>query len=102
MFSDGNNYYVVNNRIDKYVICYLLYSRYDVYQNPECCKYKLNIIDHSANIIEISERDTIYLYEDNYEIIEVIGRNHYLDKENISDSENEEGSEESYEKIKKE
>lgn len=108
LFFNGNNYYVVNNKIDKYVICFFLYSRHGVYQNPDLCKYKLNIIDHKANMVEVCEKDVIMLYKDDYEIIQVIRPNESADKENISDSENEEESEEesknssdeSYEKIK--
>jgi len=105
LFFNGNNYYVINNKIDKYVVCFLLYSRHGVYQKPENCKYKINIIDHNANMVEICEKDVIMLYKDNYEIIEVICPNDYPDKEHISDSESEESeksknsSDESYEKI---
>jgi hypothetical protein len=107
LFFNGNNYYVVNNKIDKYVVCFLLYSRHGVYQKPENCKYKINIIDHNANMVEVCEKDVIMLYKDDYEIIQVIRPNESADKENISDSENEESeeesknsSDESYEKIK--
>jgi hypothetical protein len=106
LFFNGNNYYVINNKIDKYVICFLLYSRYGIYQKPDSCKYKINIIDHNANMVEVCEKDVIMLYKDNYEIIEVIRPNDCPDKEHISDSENEESgeesknsSDESYEKI---
>lgn len=106
LFFNGNNYYVVNNKIDKYVICFLLYSRYGVYQKPDSCKYKLSIIDQNANMVEVCEKDVIMLYKNEYVIYEVIYPNECADKENISDSENEESeeesknsSDESYEKI---
>jgi hypothetical protein len=106
-FFNGNNYYIANNKIDKYVICFLLYSRYGVYQKPETCKYKLNIIDQSANMFHLCEKDVLHLYEDKYEIMEVIcpidciDKENISDEENISDGENKESSDESYEKIKK-
>jgi len=99
LFFNGNNYYIANNKIDKYVICFLLYSRHGVYQKPETCKYKLNIIDQSANMFHLCEKDVIHLYEDKYEIIEVIsiGGN----KETVTgDNESEKSSDESYERIK--
>jgi hypothetical protein len=105
-FNGNNNYYVVNNKIDKFVICFLLYSRHGVYQKPDTCKYKLSIIDQNANMVEVCEKDVIMLYKEHYEIIEVIRPNDFPDKEDISDSENEESgeesknsSDESYEKI---
>jgi hypothetical protein len=72
LFMNGDNYYIVNNKIDKYVICYLLNKQLNVFSNPENCKYKLSIIDQNANIVNINENDVLYLYEDNYEIMEVI------------------------------
>ena len=107
LFFNGNNYYIENNKIDKYVICFLLYSRHGVYQKPETCKYKLNIIDQHANMFHLCEKDVLHLYEDNYEIIEVICNGKNPDKEGImneseSESESEKSSVESYEKIKKE
>jgi len=114
LFFNGNNYYVVNNKIDKYVICFLLYSRHGVYQKPELCKYKINIIDQDANMVELCEKDVIMLYKNEYVIYEVIHNvidNNEENKENEqeieeSSGENEEESEksknssdESYEKI---
>ena len=73
LFCSGDNYFVADNKIDKYVISYLLKQQNNVNCNPEKCKYKLNIIDQNANMIELSEKDVLYLHKDNYEIIQVIG-----------------------------
>jgi len=73
LFCNGSNYYVADNKIDKYIICYLLKQQKNVTCSPENCKYKLNIIDQNANMIELSEKDVLYLHKDNYEIIQVIG-----------------------------
>jgi len=75
LFCNGDNYFVVNNKIDKNVICYLLKQQKNVQFSPENCKYKLNIIDQNANMVELSETDVLYLKEDNYEIVQVIGEN---------------------------
>jgi len=113
-FFNGNNYYIANNKIDKYVICFLLYSRHGIYQKPETCKYKLNIIDQSANMFHLCEKDVLHLYEDNYEVIQVIGhvddlelekKNIISDEESVRSEDNsndEKSSDESYEKIKEE
>ena len=82
LFCDGNNYFVVNNKIDKYVICYLLTQQKNVNCSPENCKYKFSIIDQNANMIELSEKDVLYLHEDNYEVIQVIGENQEYSSEN--------------------
>jgi hypothetical protein len=82
LFCNGDNYFVVNNKIDKNVICYLLKQQKNVQFSPETCKYKLNIVDQNANMVELSETDVLYLKEDNYEIVQVICENlEYSDKE---------------------
>jgi hypothetical protein len=73
LFCNGDNYFVANNKIDKYVICYLLKQQKNVNCSPENCKYKFSIIDQNANMIELNEKDVLYLHEDNYEVIQVIG-----------------------------
>jgi hypothetical protein len=69
LFCNEGNYFVTNNKIDKYVICYLLKEQKNLHFSPENCNYKLSIIDQNANMIELSENDLLYLYENNYEII---------------------------------
>jgi len=93
LFCDGNNYFVVNNKIDKYVICYLLKQQKNVVCSPENCKYKLNIIDQNANMIDLSEKDVLYLHENNYEIIQVIGES--IEYSSSSENEENENSEKS-------
>lgn len=84
--SGDVNYFITNNKIDKYVICYLLKQQKNVNCSPENCKYKFSIIDQNANMIELSEKDVLYLHENNYEVIQVIGES----VEYSSSSENEE------------
>ena len=84
--SGDVNYFITNNKIDKHVICYLLKQQKNVHFSPENCKYKFSIIDQNANMIELNEKDVLYLHEDNYEVIQVIGES----VEYSSSSENEE------------
>lgn len=72
LFYNGDNYFVASNKIDKYVICYLLNKQKDVTCNAETCKYKLSIIDQNANMLDLSEKDVLYLHENNYEVVQVI------------------------------
>jgi len=102
LFCDGNNYFVVNNKIDKYVICYLLKQQKNVICIPENCNYKLNIIDQNANMIDLSEKDVLYLHENNYEVIQVIGETvEYEEKNDDEENENSEksGSSKEYEMV---
>jgi len=88
LFCSGDNYFVVNNKIDKYVVCYLLKQQKNVNIRPENCKYNLNIIDQNANMIELSEKDVLHLHEDNYEIIQVIGESLETSDKESEESEN--------------
>ena len=96
LFFNGNNYYVVNNKIDKYVVCFLLYSRYGVYQKPETCKYRINIIDHNANMVDIDENDVLHLYKEKYQVTRVIGE---ISDDSEDSEERENSIDQSYEKI---
>ena len=89
LFCNGDNYFVANNKIDKSVICYLLKQQKNVNFSPEKCKYKFNIIDQNANMIEMSEKDVLYLYEDSYEILQVISEKIDYSIENGENEENE-------------
>ena len=93
LFCDGNNYFVANNKIDKYVICYLLKEQKNVIFNPSTCKYKLNIIDQNANMIDLSEKEVLYLHENSYEIIQVASENVGYPSRSISEGEENENSE---------
>jgi hypothetical protein len=88
LFCDGNNYFVANNKIDKYVICYLLKQQKNVKTIPDNCKYKLSIIDQNANMIELSEKDVLHLHEDNYEIIQVTSESLESSDKESEESEN--------------
>jgi hypothetical protein len=90
LFCNGDNYFVADNKIDKYVICYLLKKQKNVNCSPENCKYKFNIIDQNANMIDLSEKDVLYLHQDSYEIIQVIGES--VEYSSSSESEENENS----------
>lgn len=94
LFCDGNNYFVANNKIDKYVVCYLLKQQKNVSFTPERCKYKLSVIDQNANIIELDENDAIYLHENNYEVIKLPGGTNESDNEENENSGSSVGSKE--------
>jgi hypothetical protein len=82
LFYNGDNYFVAENKIDKYVICYLLKAQKKVHFNPENCKYKINIIDQNANIVELCENDVLHLHENSYDIVKLFGENASEENEN--------------------
>jgi hypothetical protein len=66
-----DHYYMVDNIINKYLICYLIYKQYKVYLDPQTVTYKLEIMDNNMDYKSITEKDNIILKKDNYII------NHY-------------------------
>jgi hypothetical protein len=86
LFYHGDNYFIVNNKIDKYVIYFLLYHQQNICYDVENSTYKLTIIDQFANLVTLNDSDIIMLYEDNYEIVQVIGNS--FECKSSEDSEN--------------
>jgi hypothetical protein len=65
--NSRDNYYVVDNIFDATFIRYLLATYYAVYDVPD--EYKLTILDHSVNRIEVDEKKSIRIKKDGYSII---------------------------------
>jgi len=63
------NYYVVSNVIDKFVICYLLYKQYFILKNAHTISYNLELIDDKMNFINLNENDIIILDVNQYKIV---------------------------------
>jgi len=63
------NYYLVSNVIDKFVICYLLYQQYFISKNAHTISYNLELIDEKMDFIILNENDIIVLDVNNYKIV---------------------------------
>lgn len=63
------NYYLVSNVIDKFVICYLLYKQYCISKNGHTISYNLELIDDKMDFINLNENDIIVLDVNNYKIV---------------------------------
>jgi hypothetical protein len=61
-----DNYYMVENIINKYLICYLIYKQYKVYLDAETVSYKLEIMDNNMEYKSITEKQDIILKKDKY------------------------------------
>ena len=64
--SDYENYYIVNNKINKSVICYLLLKQYYMIYYDYEIQYHLFFIDSKFDLISITENDEVILREDDY------------------------------------
>jgi len=71
--SDENeSYYIVGNKLNRYVISYLLKNQHGVICDNICGKYELIIFDQAANMVTCNERDEIILKQNNYEIVSFV------------------------------
>lgn len=69
LFSEKENYFIVGNQFDRNVFNYLLNKQYGLTRNLDNIPYQVEIIDHDINIIGLTEKDTLVLHLDKYEII---------------------------------
>jgi hypothetical protein len=69
LVTESENYYIVGNRINRRLICYLLKKYYNVIWDPASAIYILDIIDHNIDIKSFSEKEEILLNEKDYDII---------------------------------
>ena len=65
--TDGDNYYIAGNKINREVVLYLLKTHYNV-DYPPFTTYIIDMIDFNANIQFLTEKDTICLLENDYKI----------------------------------
>jgi len=67
--SNGeNNYFIVGNIIDKYVVAYLLYKQYRLIVNEDTFEYTMEILDNNIETIHISENESIIFEKSSYKI----------------------------------
>ena len=62
------NYLIVNNVIDKYLVCYLLYKQYGLHYYEDSIEYTLEFMDQNMDIIIVTEKDEIHLNKTSYTI----------------------------------
>jgi hypothetical protein len=65
---DLNQYYIVGNVIQKYLICFLIYRQYKVYIDPERVNYSIELMDNNMNYKTITEKEEIILNKESYMI----------------------------------
>jgi hypothetical protein len=67
LLNEVSNYYIVNNIINKqFIIYYLLNIKKFCFESLLEFNYKLELIDHNVNIINLDETDEIVIEQKNY------------------------------------
>jgi hypothetical protein len=78
--SDSENYYIIGNKINRLLICYLLKKQYGIICDEVKDKYVLELIDQNVNMISLSERDEIVLNEKDYKVVPFV----FIDSTNMT------------------
>jgi len=63
-----DSFYVVGNKFNSLVVCYLLQSQHGLTYTSDNVKYVMNIIDHDVNMVSLCESDDLVLLEGTYTI----------------------------------
>ena len=63
------NHYIVNNVLNKHFFKYYLTNVLNIEIDKNTFDYKLSVIDHNVNIVELTQNDSLIIKENNYELI---------------------------------
>jgi hypothetical protein len=68
LFTEKENYFIVNNRLNKYLFCYLIRKQFGIIKDETTVCYTLEILDQDVNNISLAEKDEIVLELEKYTI----------------------------------
>jgi hypothetical protein len=83
------NYYVVNNRLNSLVVCYLLKIQHGIDIFADNIKYDLTIIDNKINHVVLTEKQELIFRENDYVIQQLDTNEEDTDTDSVTDSGNE-------------
>jgi hypothetical protein len=63
------NHYIVNNVLNNAFFKYYLTNILNIEIDKNTFDYKLSVIDHNVNIVELTQNDSLIIKENNYELI---------------------------------
>ena len=69
--TENYNHYIVNNILNKYFFMYYLINILNIEINNDNFDYKISLIDHNVNVIELTPKDYIIIKENDYEIKQI-------------------------------
>jgi hypothetical protein len=68
LITEKENYFVVNNRLNKYLFCYLIRKQFGIIKDETTVCYTVEIFDQDVNNITLSEKDEIVLELEKYTV----------------------------------
>ena len=91
LLSDKENYFIVNNRFNKYLFCYLIRKQFGIIKDETVVCYTLEIFDQDVNNITLSEKDEIVLEIENYTVRQMYSEVDVAYTETRADAKEDEG-----------
>ena len=67
--NENYNHYIVNNVLNKEFFKYYLTNVLNIEIDKNTFDYKLSIIDHNVNVVELTQTDSLVIKENDYELI---------------------------------
>jgi hypothetical protein len=67
--NENYNHYIVNNVLNKDFFKYYLTNVLNIEIDKNIFDYKLVVIDHNVNVVELTQNDSLIIKENNYELI---------------------------------
>ena len=80
--NENYNHYIVNNVLNKEFFKYYLTNVLNIEIDKNTFDYKLSIIDHNVNVVELTQNDSLVIKENNYELIIDLTESDEINKEN--------------------
>jgi hypothetical protein len=77
---DAENYYIIGNKINRLLICYLLKKQHGIICDEVTDKYVLELIDQNVNMLSFTEKDEIVLNENDYKVVPFV----FIDSSNMT------------------
>jgi len=69
LFNEKDNYFIANNRLNKFLFCFLIRKQFGIIKDECSVKYKLEIVDQHINLVSFTENDEIFLDIDGYSVL---------------------------------
>lgn len=79
--NENYNHYIVNNVLNKIFFKYYLTNVLNIEIDKNTFDYKLSIIDHNVNVVELTQNDSLVIKENNYELIIDLTESDEINKE---------------------
>jgi hypothetical protein len=68
LFSENENFFIVKNKLNKLVFCYLLLKQHKKLFDEFSIKYTLTIVNQNMDIVKLNEKDELIFNKNSYEI----------------------------------